>query len=190
MANIKISDLTEISTINSATDYLIIEKSNGGGTFKISLDNLVANSNAVSSSTQLGAPVMKTASWQFKQVHTNPDPSAEKIISQTNILSQGSSMSGTINFTSSRGGAYYNSKGENGVATVTKMTGHSNLLVGSVLVPINGVRTTVNIGKNLGGSHKSQRLYPNPVYITANTDSIKFEGRGGLYQVSLQCYIV
>tara|TARA_R110001606_G_scaffold331293_1_gene479048 strand:- start:399 stop:971 length:573 start_codon:yes stop_codon:yes gene_type:complete len=190
MANIKISDLTEISTINSATDYLIIEKSNGGGTFKISLDNLVANSNAVSSSTQLGAPVMKSANWKFNPIHSNPDPTAEKTIAQTNILSQGSSMSGTINFTSNRGYIQGGKSGTDGVATITKMAGHSNLLVGGVLVPINGVQTKVNIGQNKIYWAKNVRLVPNVLNITANTDSIKFEGRGGEYSVTLQCYIV
>ena len=60
MANKQINELDTAPSIDPASDLVIIQKANGG-TYKITIDELVNASSKVSSSTQLGAPEIISA---------------------------------------------------------------------------------------------------------------------------------
>ena len=81
MANKQINQLTSAPSIDPSSDFVLIQKSDGG-TYKVTVDELVNASSKVSSSTQLGAPEI---------IHNSFSRTKQASIQITNMFSLGAS---------------------------------------------------------------------------------------------------
>lgn len=117
MANKQINELDAAPSIDPASDLVIIQKANGG-TYKITIDELVNASSKVSSSTQLGAPEIISA-----KIPT----SGNKTITRTNLFATNSSGVITIKGSDGRGG--FNREVTGLDINIVKMSGLNSVVI-------------------------------------------------------------
>lgn len=177
MANKQISQLDSAPSIDPTSDFVIIEKS-GGGTYKVTIDELVNASSKVSSSTQLGAP--EVISGVVKG-------GSKKIVSQSNMFATNSSgvitISGLIDLYS------MGAKQTQQVINITKTAGFDGVIVnGATTIMVGAAATSIVAGETRSGifgmaKHGGTVNVKLRITIKANKDSLVIDAQSisGLY---------
>lgn len=133
MANKQINELDAAPSIDPASDLVIIQKANGG-TYKITIDELVNASSKVSSSTQLGAPEIISAILPA---------SGNRTITRTNLFATNSS--GIITIKGSGGTAGFNREVTGLDINIVKMSGLNSVVInGDTILSVGAPAININ----------------------------------------------
>jgi hypothetical protein len=171
MANKQINELDAAPSIDPASDLVIIQKANGG-TYKITIDELVNASSKVSSSTQLGAPEAIQISFTHKNNRT---------INITNMFSTNGSgvLSLAYDVEMIAGGSLMSGVDQDasGVLSIVKTAGVNSLLIGGQILSIGGPAKSFKLGKIVGYRYSakggsSQKYTTGYISISATKDSL------------------
>ena len=167
MANKQISQLDSAPSIDPTSDFVIIEKS-GGGTYKVTIDELVNASSKVSSSTQLGAP--EVISGVVKG-------GSKKIVSQSNMFATNSS--GVITISGSTDLYNMGAKQTQQVINITKTAGFDGVIVnGATTIMVGAAATSIVAGETgtaiIGFSNAKVKMR---ITIKANKDSLVIDAQ-------------
>jgi hypothetical protein len=172
MANKQINELDTAPSIDPASDLVIIQKANGG-TYKITIDELVNASSKVSSSTQLGAPEAIQISFTHKNNRT---------INITNMFSTNSSGVLSLAYDVEMLGGSTGLQGSTdttaaGVLSIVKTAGVNSLLIGGQILSIGGPAKSFKLGKIVGYRYSAkfgsgQQYITGYISISATKDSL------------------
>lgn len=164
MANKQINELDAAPSIDPASDLVIIQKANGG-TYKITIDELVNASSKVSSSTQLGAPEV---------ISTTLNQGSNKTITRTNLFATNSSGVITIKGDSNIAGF---SRSKTGLDTsIVKMSGLNSVVInGDTILSVGAPAITIKLSSFQNTSKYSPGMVFDTVKLRITKDSLILE---------------
>lgn len=162
MANKQINQLTSAPSIDPSSDFVLIQKADGG-TYKVTVDELVNASSKVSSSTQLGAPEI---------IHNSFSRTKQALIQITNMFSLGASA--IIHLKNTQFVYSSTTKGrEAGIkdVAITKAAGTNILLVNGEVLNVGSSMKLEGIGFFYSG-FKGQNVIDISLEISCTKDSL------------------
>ena len=168
MANKQINELDSAPSIDPSSDFVIIQKANGG-TFKITIDQLVNASSKVSSSSQLGAAEAIQRSFTHKD---------RKTINITNMFAANASAVLSLSYDIEMQSGMSRLKNDpSGVLSIVKTAGVNSLLIGGQILNIGAPAASFKLGKILGHRYAakgggSYNFIDGYITISATKDSL------------------
>lgn len=174
MANKQINQLDSAPSIDPSSDFVIIQKADGG-TFKITIDQLVNASSKVSSSSQLGAAEAVQRSFTHKD---------RKTINITNMFSANASAVLSLSYNiEMQSGMSRLKEDPSGTLSIVKTAGVNSLLIGGQILNIGAPAASFKLGKIMtyryaakgGGGQNYSTGY---ISISATKDSLTLAPQG------------
>lgn len=164
MANKQINELDAAPSIDPASDLVIIQKANGG-TYKITIDELVNASSKVSSSTQLGAPEV---------ISTTLNQGSNKTITRTNLFATNSS--GVITIKGDSNIAGFNRRKTGLDTSIVKMSGLNSVVInGDTILSVGAPAITIKLSSFQNTSKYSPGMVFDTVKLRITKDSLILE---------------